>query len=61
MQLTLDRYSHWMPYIGRNTAEGIDEALSWATTLTLGFLLWLVRTQPQGDVGWLHRLPYHPN
>jgi integrase len=26
-QLTLDRYSHWMPSVGRNTAEGIDEAL----------------------------------
>jgi hypothetical protein len=25
--LTLDRYSHWMPSVGRNTAEGIDEAL----------------------------------
>jgi integrase len=27
VQLTLDRYSHWMPRMGRNTAEGIDEAL----------------------------------
>ncbi len=27
MQLTLDRYSHWMPSMGRNTAEGMDEAL----------------------------------
>jgi len=27
VQLTLDRYSHWMPSMGRNTAEGIDEAL----------------------------------
>lgn len=27
IQLTLDRYSHWMPSMGRNTAEGIDEAL----------------------------------
>jgi integrase len=26
-RLTLDRYSHWMPSMGRNTAEGIDEAL----------------------------------
>jgi hypothetical protein len=26
-QLTLDRYSHWMPSMGRNTAEGTDEAL----------------------------------
>ena len=25
--MTLDRYSHWMPSMGRNTAEGIDEAL----------------------------------
>src|SRR5215218_2120573 len=25
--LTLDRYSHWMPSMGRNTAQGIDEAL----------------------------------
>jgi hypothetical protein len=27
IQLTLDRYSHWMPSMGRNTAERIDEAL----------------------------------
>jgi integrase len=27
VQLTLDRYSHWMPSMGRNTAEGIDQAL----------------------------------
>jgi integrase len=27
VQLTLDRYSHWMPSMGCNTAEGIDEAL----------------------------------
>jgi integrase len=27
VQLTLDRYSHWMPSMGKNTARGIDEAL----------------------------------
>jgi hypothetical protein len=27
IQLTLKRYSHWMPSMGRDTAEGIDEAL----------------------------------
>jgi integrase len=27
VQLTLDRYSHWMPSMGRNTADGMDEAL----------------------------------
>jgi integrase len=27
IQLTVDRYSHWLPSMGRNTAEGIDEAL----------------------------------
>jgi integrase len=27
IKITLDRYSHWMPSMGRNTAEGIDEAL----------------------------------
>jgi hypothetical protein len=27
IQLTLDRYSRWMPSIGSNTAEGIEEAL----------------------------------
>jgi integrase len=27
VQLTLDRYSHWMPSMGRKTADGIDEAL----------------------------------
>ncbi len=27
IQLTLDRYSHWMPSMSRNTAEGMDEAL----------------------------------
>jgi integrase len=26
IQLTLDRYSHWMPSMGRNTADGMDEA-----------------------------------
>src|SRR5215211_521711 len=25
--MTLDRYSHWMPSMGRNTAEGMDAAL----------------------------------
>ena len=34
IQLTLDRYSHWMPYMGRNTADGMDEALGVATPLT---------------------------
>jgi hypothetical protein len=24
---SLDRHSHWIPSIGRNTAEGMDEAL----------------------------------
>ena len=28
IQLTLDRYSHWMPSMGRNTADGMDEALA---------------------------------
>jgi integrase len=27
IQFTLDRYSHWMPSMGRNTADGIDEGL----------------------------------
>ena len=27
IQLTVDRYSHWIASMGRNTAEGIDEAL----------------------------------
>jgi integrase len=27
IQLTLDRYSHWMPSMDTSTAEGIDEAL----------------------------------
>jgi integrase len=27
VQLTLDRYSHWMPSMGRNTADGIDDVL----------------------------------
>ncbi len=27
IQLTVDRYSHWMPTMGRNTADGMDEAL----------------------------------
>jgi hypothetical protein len=27
IQLTLDRYSHWIPSMGRNTADGMDEAL----------------------------------
>ena len=25
--MTLDRYSHWIPSIGRHAAEGMDEAL----------------------------------
>jgi integrase len=31
IQLTLDRYSHWMPSMGRSTADGMDEALGLAT------------------------------
>jgi hypothetical protein len=27
IQLTLDRYSLWIPSIGRHAAEGMDEAL----------------------------------
>jgi integrase len=27
IQRTLNRYNHWMPSMGGNTAEGIDEAL----------------------------------
>jgi integrase len=27
IQLTLDRYSHWMPSLGRHAADGMDEAL----------------------------------
>ena len=27
IQLTLDRYSHWMPSMGRNAAHGMDEVL----------------------------------
>jgi hypothetical protein len=27
IQLTLERYSHEMPSMGRNTADGMDEAL----------------------------------
>jgi integrase len=27
IQLTLDRYSRWIPSMGRATAEGMDEAL----------------------------------
>ena len=30
IQLTLDHYSHWMPSMGRDTAEGMDEALGLA-------------------------------
>ena len=32
VQLTLDRYTHWMPSMGLNTAQRIDEALGWAST-----------------------------
>jgi site-specific recombinase XerD len=28
IQLTLDLYSHWMPSMGWNTADNMDEALS---------------------------------
>ena len=27
IKLTLDRYSHWMPSMGRATADGMNEAL----------------------------------
>ena len=27
VQLTLDRYSHWMPSMGKHTATAMDEAL----------------------------------
>jgi hypothetical protein len=48
--------------MGRNTADGIDEALG------PGDLLWpfaspwcWVGPQPQRDVGRLHRLTHHPH
>jgi integrase len=28
IQVTLDRYSHWMPSMGRATASAMDEALA---------------------------------
>ena len=31
IQLTLERYSHWMRSMGRNSADGMDEAFGWAT------------------------------
>jgi integrase len=27
IQITLDRYSHWIPSMGRHAAEGMDEVL----------------------------------
>jgi hypothetical protein len=27
IQLTLDRYSHWMPTMGKHTASAMDEVL----------------------------------
>jgi integrase len=27
VQLTLDRYSHWMPSMGRHTASAMDEVI----------------------------------
>jgi hypothetical protein len=27
IQLTLDRYSHWMPSMGKHSASAMDEAL----------------------------------
>jgi hypothetical protein len=27
IQLIFDRYSRWMPSVGRNTADGMDESL----------------------------------
>ena len=27
VQLTLDRYSHWMPSMGKHTASAMDDAL----------------------------------
>ena len=26
--MTLDRYLHWMPFMGRHAADGMDDALS---------------------------------
>ncbi len=44
VQLTLDRSCHWLPSMGRNTAEGIDEALGQAPfTLALRFSSLLAR------------------
>ncbi len=31
VQLILDRYSHWMPSMGRDTADGMDEASGYAS------------------------------
>ena len=56
--LTLDRYSHLMPSMDRNTAKG--------KSVGLGDLLWpfpssrwWVGAQPKRDVGRLHRLRDH--
>src|ERR687896_678284 len=32
--MTLDRYSHWIPSMGRHAAEGMDKAPRVATSLT---------------------------
>jgi integrase len=32
--MTLDRYSHWIPSMGRHAAEGMDEALGQFLLLT---------------------------
>jgi integrase len=35
IQVTLDRYSHWMPSMGRNTADGMDKALGYVLPLAI--------------------------
>jgi hypothetical protein len=34
IQITLDRYSHWIPSMGRLAAVSMDEVLAWSLLLT---------------------------
>ena len=36
IQLTLDRYSHWMPSMGKHTANAMDDALAVREDDTMG-------------------------
>ena len=52
VQLTLDRYSHWMPSMGRATASAMDDALADKLTWQVRLVVANRDTYGRGAVGY---------